>query len=82
MTVDPGKQGSPFLSLNLEKIAILRDEHFSEEILVDGGIDNLTFKQVIKQKYLPDILCVGSYLTKAKNPFKNFQLLKAMSDAL
>jgi len=67
MTVSPGFQGSPFLPEMLKKITILKRLGYRGEILIDGGVNNLTISQINKNLYKPDILCVGSYLTKEDN---------------
>lgn len=64
MTVSPGFQGSPFLPEMLKKINILRKLGYAGEILIDGGINDQTISQIDKNQNKPDILCVGSYLTK------------------
>ncbi|KKQ36157.1 MAG: Ribulose-phosphate 3-epimerase [Candidatus Roizmanbacteria bacterium GW2011_GWA2_37_7] len=65
MTVEPGFQGSPFLPEMLNKITQLREHHYSGEILIDGGVNNTTLQLIQSQKHRPDIICIGSYLTKA-----------------
>lgn len=67
MTVSPGFQGSPFLPEMLKKITILKRLGYRGEILIDGGVNNQTIGQINKNLYKPDILCVGSYLTKEDN---------------
>jgi len=64
MTVEIGAQGNPFLSKNLKKIEQLKKAGFLGKIFLDGGINNITLSQILSQKYQPDVLCVGSYLTK------------------
>jgi len=65
MTVNPGFQGSPFLSHMLQKIEQLRTHYYTGEILIDGGVNSKTLPEIMKQKYQPDIVCIGSFLTKA-----------------
>ncbi|MBP9691644.1 hypothetical protein KBD81_06215, partial [Candidatus Woesebacteria bacterium] len=65
MTVSPGFQGSPFLPDMLMKIQQLREHDYSGEILIDGGINSTTIPLINSHKYMPDILCIGSFLTKA-----------------
>lgn len=65
MTVNPGFQGSPFLPQMLKKIEQLRVQGYSGEILIDGGVNNNTLPTIFSESYRPDIICVGSYLTKA-----------------
>jgi len=65
MTVEPGFQGSPFLPDMLNKITQLRDHHYSGEILIDGGVNSKTIPTIRTCKNPPDVICIGSYLTKA-----------------
>lgn len=67
MTVNPGFQGSPFLPEMLQKIEQLRVQGYSGEILIDGGVNSSTLPSITSQLYKPDIICIGSYLTKAGN---------------
>jgi ribulose-phosphate 3-epimerase len=78
MTVNPGFQGSPFLPQTLNKIEQLRLLNYRNKILVDGGINDQTIPVILSQKYLPDTLCVGSFLTRAKDEelFKRIKQLK------
>lgn len=78
MTVKPGPQGSPFLPENLSKIADLRNSGYKGEILVDGGINETTLPLVLKQPVLPDVLCIGSQLTKSPAPQEEFKRLTDM----
>lgn len=66
MTVNPGFQGSPFLPQMLQKIEQLRVQGYSGEILIDGGVNNNSLPIISSQTYKPDIICIGSYLTKAE----------------
>lgn len=65
MTVDPGFQGSPFLSNMLNKIEQLRELDYKKQIMIDGGVNSNTIPTIISKEYRPDFLCIGSYLTKA-----------------
>ena len=65
MTVEPGFQGSPFLPNMLTKIQQLREKGYKNEILIDGGVNGTTIPTISDQQFTPDILCIGSYLTKA-----------------
>lgn len=71
MTVEPGFQGSPFLPEMLNKITQLRDHHYSGEILIDGGVNSKTIPTIQSHKNQPDIICIGSYLTKAGDDLGN-----------
>lgn len=71
MTVEPGFQGSLFLQIMLNKITQLREHHYSGEILIDGGVNSKTIPVINSQKYRPDIICIGSFLTKAGDDLAN-----------
>lgn len=62
MTVIPGKQGSPFLPYVLDKIDQIREVGWKGEIELDGGINAKTLGLIEMRKYLPDIVCPGSWL--------------------
>lgn len=64
MTVQPGFQGSEFLPITLNKIEQLRLTNYRNSILIDGGINEETLPVILERQYKPDILCIGSYLTK------------------
>ncbi len=65
MSVVPGFQGSPFVPEVLEKIEHLREQDYSGQIFMDGGINASTIPQILGKKYKPDFICIGSFLTKA-----------------
>lgn len=65
MTVYPGFQGRPFLPETLIKIEQLRKGGFRGEILLDGGINPTTISSILQGEYMPDVLCIGSFLTKS-----------------
>ncbi|MFA6005571.1 MAG: hypothetical protein WC775_03765 [Patescibacteria group bacterium] len=75
MTVNPGPQGSPFLPQNLSKISDLRNSGYKGEILLDGGINEVTIPTILKQSVLPDVLGIGSQLTKSPSPQEEFKQL-------
>jgi len=64
MTVAPGYQGSPFIPNLLKKIEQLRQIGYRNTILIDGGVSEESLPLILAEEYKPDILCVGSYLTK------------------
>jgi len=67
MTIDPGKQGNPFLVESLKKVEQLRSLGYRNKIAVDGGVNIETIQLMISQKQIPDIICPGSYFSKAKS---------------
>ena len=67
MSVIPGAQGNSFIQESLQKIEQLRDANYRNKISLDGGINEKTIPVILSQNYLPDILCPGSFLTRADN---------------
>jgi len=65
MTVQPGFQGSSFIEDMLTKIEQLRKGGFMGEILIDGSVNEKTIPSILSCPYKPDVLGIGSYLTKA-----------------
>lgn len=65
MTIVPGFQGQPFMPKMLYKIEQLRKRGFSGEILIDGSVNDKTIHEISSLDYPPDVLGVGSYITKA-----------------
>lgn len=76
MTINPGFQGSPFLPEMLNKIEQLRISGYRNKILIDGSVNDKTLPIILARKYQPDILCVGSFLTKAKDLKGRLKLLE------
>jgi len=68
MSVSPGFQGSPFLKETISKVEQLRSKHYRNLILVDGAMRDATISYVLSQKFMPDVICVGSYLTLEEDP--------------
>jgi ribulose-phosphate 3-epimerase len=79
-TVEPGSQGNPFLPERLDVAPNLKMFGFEGHIEVDGGI-NLDTVRIVKQ-YPVDILSVGSYLSKAKDPTKAYLLIKKIAESI
>lgn len=76
MTVHPGFQGGAFLSRMLEKIHTLKAGGYEGEIYLDGGINNETLREIVKQEDRPNFVCVGSYFTHHLNSLeKQLQVL-------
>lgn len=67
MSVNPGAQGNPFIENTLKKIEQLRILGYRNKIFLDGGINDKTIPFILRQKFLPDVICPGSFLAKAKN---------------
>lgn len=78
MTVDLGFQGSPFQEEMLGKITKLRTQGFEGQIMIDGGVSDRSLPLILDNKGLPDVLCVGSYLTRAANPSENLKVLESI----
>jgi ribulose-phosphate 3-epimerase len=75
MSVTPGVQGNPFLPETLIKIEQLRVLGYRSNIFLDGAVNDKTLPMINKLKYKPDVLCPGSFLTKAKDLKKNVEYL-------
>lgn len=69
MSVEPGFQGKQFLAETLNKIEQLRQINYKSEIFLDGGVNEKTLPIIKAQRFKPDFLCIGSYLTQEKNIF-------------
>jgi pentose-5-phosphate-3-epimerase len=67
MTIIPGFQGQPFMPNMLYKIEQLRKRGFLGEILIDGSVNEKTIHEITSLAYPPDVLGVGSYITKASD---------------
>lgn len=65
MTIIPGFQGSSFIEELLIKIEQLRKRGYKQEIAIDGAVNAKTLPTILSKENLPDVLGVGSYLTKA-----------------
>ena len=61
MTITPGAQGNPFKPEVLNKIDALRMGGYEGEIVLDGGINDVTLKEIVSRKYVPTGVCPGSY---------------------
>ena len=73
MTVNPGFGGQKFIPKVLPKIKALR-QIYSGDIAVDGGINNLTAKRVIKSG--ANILACGTYIFKSRHPKQVIEKLR------
>jgi len=76
MTINPGRQGNPFMVESLKKIEQLRKLGYRNKIAVDGGVNLETIQMMISQNQIPDIVCPGSYFSKAKNLEKRIEEMK------
>ena len=78
MTVYPGFQGSSFLQDMLIKVEQAKNTYVNKTILIDGGVNSKTLSDIVSKRYGPDILCVGSYLTKSDNVKISVERAKAI----
>ncbi len=78
MSVNPGYQGNPFLPETLRKIEQLRQANYRNKISLDGAVSDRTIPLILAQKYRPDILCPGSFLTRANDLNKRVNYLKRL----
>ena len=65
MSVVPGRQGNPFLEDSLIKIEQLRMVDYRGKIFIDGGVNDKTLPVILSKKERPDVVCIGSYLSRA-----------------
>lgn len=65
MTITPGFQGSSFIEKLLIKIEQARKSGYKGEILIDGSVNEKTIPIILSKTYKPDVLGIGSFLTKA-----------------
>ena len=79
MSVVPGLQGNPFLPETLKKIEQLSVLGYRNKIFLDGAVNDKTLPIINKLKYKPDVICPGSYLTKAKDLKKNVEYLNKLT---
>ena len=77
MSVVPGAQGSTFIPESLKKVEQLRILGYRHKIYLDGAVNDKTLSIIKKEKYLPDVICPGSFMTKTNfdltNNFKKLQ---------
>ncbi len=73
MSVNPGFGGQSFIASVLPKIRKLRSI-FDGDIAVDGGINELTAKEVIRAG--ANVLAAGSYIFGSINKFKSIERIR------
>lgn len=75
MSVTPGVQGNPFIPYTLKKIEQIRLLGYRNKIFLDGAVNDKTLPFINEQKFKPDVICPGSFLTKAKDLKSNVEFL-------
>ena len=67
MTIHPGPQGQAFIPKQLESINELRISEYKGKIVVDGSMNPTSLQHILSlpSTYHPDIVCIGSYLSRA-----------------
>lgn len=80
MTVVPGFQGSPFVANMLQKIDQLRHYGYRNAIYIDGSVNAETIPLIKNREQRPDILGIGSFLTKAPNVAERVREIHALLD--
>ncbi len=78
MSVELGPQGQSFQPKMLQKIEQLRLNNYRKNIFIDGGINDQSIPDILAAKYQPDILVIGSFLTKTDDLKKHIDFLKPM----
>lgn len=81
MSVHPGAQGNPFIPETLKKIEQLRTANYRNIISLDGAINDKTIPIIFSQKFQPDIVCPGSFLTRAENLEERVRYLREKTAA-
>ncbi len=75
LSVEPGHGGQKFIATTSKKIEnlskIIKEKKYPIKIEVDGGINNITIKQI----QLSDIAVAGSYIIKSNNYEQSIQSL-------
>lgn len=64
MTVEPGRNGAPFLPQTLEKVKMLRERALNLDIEVDGGVNPQTLKSCLAAG--ANLFVVGSFLENGR----------------
>jgi ribulose-phosphate 3-epimerase len=75
MSVNPGFGGQRFMAQVLPKIKALR-KIYGNDIAIDGGMDNLTAKRVVKAG--ANVLNCGTYIFKSRHPKQVIQGLRKL----
>lgn len=76
MTVFPGNQGNEYHPEALSRVQLLREFGFDGEIHIDGHINEETIPQILE--FHPDVLNVGSSISKSGNPEEVYKKLKQL----
>ncbi len=78
MTVTPGPQGQAFLPEMLNKVELLRLKDYRHIIYLDGAINDHSLPLIMGKPYKPDILAIGSFLTKTDKLKDHIEYLKKL----
>jgi ribulose-phosphate 3-epimerase len=78
MSVNPGFSGQKFMLSALEKIAWLRAQGFKKDIVVDGGVNEMTAPAVVKAG--ANVLVTASYFFSSQDPVGVVKRLKALAE--
>lgn len=78
MSVVPGREGQKFIVYTLEKIRLLRMFYLKLPIQIDGGVNYENLKNLVKSGV--NIISVGSYISGALKPEKNFEKLEKIAN--
>lgn len=79
-TIQPGAQGNPFRSEMLEYANRLKEDGFTGDIGIDGGVNMETLPLICK--YPVDIAVVGSAIVRSQNPELTYRELLDMAQTL
>lgn len=79
MTVRAGKEGQKLDQKGLDKVKALRQKGFTQEICVDGGVNEQTLAKCLKAG--ADVLAIGSSLSQAEDVSEAWEKLQAQLKA-
>ena len=78
MTVTPGVQGNPFQPDMLNKIDQLKKIGYKGQIFLDGSVNAKTIPVICDRANKPDVVGIGSYLSKAADLEKRVKELEKL----
>lgn len=76
LSVNPGKQGQPFIPKVLEKIKEFRSRGWNHYVEIDGGVNEKTLTDIIQSGV--DAVCPGSAIFENGNPTENVKKMKKL----
>jgi len=74
LSVNPGKQGQPFIPEVLEKIKAFRAKGWNHFVEIDGGVNEITLPDIISSGV--NTICPGSAIFKEGSPKENVKKME------